>query len=208
MHEIYDCDKRVYVPTIYEPVRKTDRVFVLRDGVIYEWDNTVTEQIAEDDLRHFTATNLVLTENKVSVDDILSEIAEGVKYKSDKTESFLFRTMMGHAKFRNVIVPELDSSSFGLDDLKAMASALISLYERNELDPELKGLVDECGKSVPDLQANLWVSRKDKHTNKLLTAWFAISKLCEQLKADMEARQATKPAVPPVAPAPAEADNS
>lgn len=200
MHEIYDPSNDICVPTICEPVRKTDRVFVLRDGVIYEWDNTVTEQIAEDDLRHFNETNLVLTENKVSVDDILNEIAEGVKYKSDKTESFLFRTMMGHAKFRKVIVPELDSSLFGLDDLKAMASALISLYERNELDPELKGLVDECGKSVQDLQANLWVSRKDKHTNKLLTAWFAISKLCEQLKADREARQS----VPPVA----EADNS
>lgn len=206
MHKLHHCDG--YVPCICEPICETDRVFVLRDGVIYEWDNTVTEHTISPDLKHFTATNLVLTENKVSVDDILSEIAEGVKYKSDKTESFLFRTMMGHAKFRNVIVPELDSSSFGLDDLKAMASALISLYERNELDPELKGLVDECGKSVPDLQANLWVSRKDKHTNKLLTAWFAISKLCEQLKADMEARQATKPAVPPVAPAPAEADNS
>ena len=180
------------------------RVFVLRDGVVYEGDNTIVERVESKDLSNFTKTNLVLTKNKVSVDDILSEIAEGVKYKSDKTESFLFRTMMGHAKFRNVIVPELDSSSFGLDDLKAMASALISLYERNELDPELKGLVDECGKSVQDLQANLWVSRKDKHTNKLLTAWFAISKLCEQLKANKEDRQS----VPPVTPAPAEADNS
>lgn len=202
MHKLHHCDG--YAPCICEPICETDRVFVLRDGVIYEWDNTVTEHTISPDLKHFTATNLVLTENKVSVDDILSEIAEGVKYKSDKTESFLFRTMMGHAKFRNVIVPELDSSSFGLDDLKAMASALISLYERNELDPELKGLVDECGKSVPDLQANLWVSRKDKHTNKLLTAWFAISKLCEQLKANKEDRQS----VPPVTPAPAEADNS
>ena len=207
MHKLHHCDG--YVPCICEPICETDRVFVLRDGVIYEWDNTVTEHTISPDLKHFTATDYELTKNKISVDDILSEIAKGVKYKSDntnpyKTEAFLLRTMVKHEKFCKVNAPELDSSSFGLDDLKAMASALISSDECGELGSELKYLIDECGKSVQDLQANLWVSRKDKPTNKLLTAWFAISKLCENLKAAKEARQS----VPPVAPAPVEAGNS
>ena len=215
MHEIYDCDKHVYVPTIYEPVRKTDRVFVLRDGIIYEWNNTVTEQIAEDDLRHFNETNLVLTENKVSVDDILAEIAEGVKYESndtnpDKTESFLLKKLCDDKRFHNANVPELDDSQFCISDLKPIASMIISLAYRGELCPEANEIMKKGGQSESDVQAYMWLGKKDKNMNKLLTAWFAVRKLCEKLKADKEAEQAAKAATNPVVPSvtPAEADKS
>ena len=214
MHEIYDCDKHVYVPTIYEPVRKTDRVFVLRDGVIYEWDNTVTEQIAEDDLRHFNETNFVLTENKVSVDDILAEIAKGVNYQSndtnqDKTESFLFVRLITSEKFSKAKFDILDDSQFGLADLERFSVILSKFASREDVHRDEAFTKVFEGKTPADIQAGLWLSRKEKDTNRLLTAWFAVSKLCEQLKAAKESKQATKPAVPSVTPAPAaEADKS
>lgn len=210
MHEIYDCDKHVYVPTIYEPVRKTDRVFVLRDGVIYEWDNTVTEQIAEDDLRHFNETNFVLTENKVSVDDILAEIAKGVVYQSndtnpDKTEYYLFKKLVSDGRFCKSTLPELDDSQFGISDLATLGSIIFTLVNRGELPAEASKKIKESCRCPADVQAAFWIGRKEKDANRLLTAWFAVSKLCEQLKS---AKVASKQSVPPVAPAPAEADNS
>ena len=214
MHEIYDPSNDICVPTIYEPVRKTDRVFVLRDGVIYEWDNTVTEQIAEDDLRHFTATNLVLTENKVSVDDILAEIAKGVNYQSNdtnqyKTESFLFVRLITSEKFSKAKFDILDDSQFGLADLERFSVILSEFASREDVHRDEAFTKVFEGKTPADIQAGLWLSRKEKDTNRLLTAWFAVNKLCEQLKAAKESKQATKPAVPSsVTPAPAEADKS
>lgn len=223
MHEIYDCDKRVYVPTIYEPVRESDRVFVLRDGVVYEWDNTVTEQIAEDDLRHFNPTNLHLVEDKVSVDDILAETATGVVYQSndtnpDKTESFLFKKLVTDKRFWKLALPELDDSQFGISDLAALGSILFALVNRNELPLEASKKIKESCHSASDVQAAFWLGRKEKDANRLLTAWFAVSKLCEQLKAAKVAKQAVPSATPapvkaatnPVVPSvtPAEADKS
>lgn len=214
MHEIYDPNKDICVPTIYEPVRETDRVFVLRDDVIYEWDNTVTEMIAEDDLRHFNVTNFTLTENKVSFDDILSEIAKGVVYQSndtnpDKTESYLFKKLVSDGRFCKLTLPELDDSKFGISDLATLGSIIFTLVNRGELPAEASKKIKESCCCPADVQAAFWIGRKEKDANKLLTAWFAVRKLCEKLKADKEAEQAAKPAkqsVPPVAPA--SADNS
>lgn len=213
MHEIINFTNNTKVPAITEPLRLTDRVFVLRDGVVYEWDNKVTDVTVCDDLNHFTETNFVLTENKVSVDDILAEIATGVVYQSndtnpDKTESYLFKKLVTDKRFWKLALPELDDSQFGISDLAALGSILFALVNRDELPPEASKKIKEFCHSASDVQAAFWLGRKEKDANRLLTAWFAVSKLCEQLKAAKESKQATKPAVPPVAPAPAEADNS
>ena len=210
MHTIYDCDNGTYVPTIYEPVRESDRVFVLRGGVIYEWDNTVTEQIANDDLRHFNVTNLTLVENNTSVDDILAKIANGVVYQSndtnpDKTESYLFKKLVSDERFWKSALSELDDSKFGISDLATLGSIIFTLVNRGELPAEASKKIKESCRCPADVQAAFWIGRKEKDANRLLTAWFAVSKLCERLKS---VKVASKQSVPPVAPAPAEADNS
>jgi hypothetical protein len=46
---------------IIEPLKKGDMIYLVRDGHIYEWDNTVTETSTED-LEHFKEVGLKLVE--------------------------------------------------------------------------------------------------------------------------------------------------
>lgn len=198
---------------VCDPTSEAIRVFVLRDGVVYEGDNTIVEKVKSNGLSNLIETNYVLTENKVSVDDILAEIAKGVVYQStdtnsDKTESYLFKKLVTDNRFGKLVLPELDDSQFGLSDLETLGNILFVLVNRGELPPEASEKIKESCRCPADVQAAFWIGRKEKDANRLLTAWFTVRKLCEKLKAAKESKQATKPAAPSVTPAPVETDKS
>ncbi|WP_031580001.1 hypothetical protein [Ruminobacter sp. RM87] len=191
MHEIHNCDR--YVPAICEPVRETDRVFVLRDGIIYEWDNTVTEVTASDNLEHFYETNLIISEKKISLlDEIIQQVAEGVKYQSNenspyKTEAFIMDRLYKNARFAKMRVPEIDDTLINMNMFSKIASVIVACAKIENASEELITLIAEEFASVPekhidDLQATLWLGRKKPEIIKLVVAFLAVEKHCDALK--------------------------
>lgn len=91
---------RITLNCIIEPLKEGDMIYLVRDGHIYEWDNTVTETSTED-LEHFKEVGLKLVEIEelpiqLRVNNFMSEnkerlieIAASSKLESELERKFL-----------------------------------------------------------------------------------------------------------------------
>lgn len=59
--DIYNNDGYIQFKGIMEPLKETDEVYVVSDGKVYKWDNTVTE-VTDEYLEHFKEVGFKLVE--------------------------------------------------------------------------------------------------------------------------------------------------
>src|SRR5574344_665705 len=191
---------RTVLNCIIEPLKEGDQVYVVSNGKLYHWDNTVTETTTEY-LEHFSEVSVndcpVLNscsvsnscaDSTVSFADIVEKEATklNVKYESNsknpfKTESYLLDYFVGHC---DVFLNNWEKVTIH-DDIHSIADWIIDADKSSTMQlipDEYKDLQDkEVIKRV--LESIVILSLKDDKVNKLITIAKAVKDYCDKLKA-------------------------
>lgn len=174
---------------ITEPLKEGDMIYLVRDGRIYEWDNTVTE-ITNVDLKHFKEVGLKLVEieelpiqlrvNKFMSENKkrLIEISASLKLESELERKFLI-------------------DRFVLDNLYNLDLFKTDIWTKVTEDQDLTRLIDWLYKVSPEhMRLLLNDNYKDitdvKTLKKLTAAWLLVNLQQDEINKRVEILLAIK----------------
>lgn len=206
----YTIGTRTVLPCVIEPLKEGDQVYVVSNGKLYHWDNTVTETTTEY-LEHFSEVSVndcpVLNscsvsnscaDSTVSFADIVEKEATklNVKYESNsknpfKTESYLLDYFVEHFVEHGDVFPNNWKKVTIHDDTHNIVDWIIDVDKSSAMHlipDEYKDLQDnEVIKRV--LESIVILSLKDDKVNKLITIAKAVKDYCDKLKAAKESKK-------------------
>lgn len=206
----YTIGTRTVLPCVIEPLKEGDQVYVVSNGKLYHWDNTVTETTTEY-LEHFSEVSVndcpVLNscsvsnscaDSTVSFADIVEKEATklNVKYESNsknpfKTESYLLAHFVEHFVEHCDVFPNNWKKVTIHDDTHSIVDWIIDVDKSSAMHlipDEYKNLQDnEVIKRV--LESIVILSLKDDKVNKLITVAKAVKDYCDKLKAAKESKK-------------------
>jgi hypothetical protein len=185
---------------ITEPLKKGDMIYLVRDGHIYEWDNTVTE-ITDEDLIHFKEVGLKLVEIEelpiqLRVNNFMSEnkerlieISVSSKLESESElelerefliDRFVLDNLYNLDLFKNDIWTKVTED----EDLTSLIDWLY------QVSPEhMRLLLNDNYKDITDVKilkkltaAWLLVNLQQDEINKRVEILLAIRNACESIK--------------------------
>lgn len=184
---------------IIEPLKDTDEVYVVSNGKVYKWDNTVTETTTEY-LEHFSEVSVNdcpvfnnCSDSNISFTDIVEkEVAKNkIKYESTnenhKTESFLLNYFS--VKNRNIFPNNWEKVTMA-DNLADIAEWIIKVNKRvaMQLIPDdYKDLSDDT-QLTQVLASALTLSLRDDKANREIAIIKAVKACCDNLKAAKESK--------------------
>ncbi len=160
------------VDVIIEPLKEGDKIYLVRDGNIYEWDNTVTETTSED-LKHFKEVGFKLVEIEelpiqLKVNNFMSENKERLIEisASSKLESELERKFL--------------IDRFVLENLYNLDLFKRDIWTKVTEDEDLTSLIDWLHKVSPEHMRLLLNDNYKDITNvetlkKLTEAWLLVN---------------------------------
>lgn len=207
MHEL-DFGKDFTITTfkcIVEPLKETDEVYVVSDGKIYKWDNTVTE-LTDKYLEHFTEVSADVCpvfntqdhscDPTVSFIDIVEKEATELKIKYEsssknpfKTESFLMEHFINKCDLftNNWEKVTLDDNIIDIAEwvINVNKDIVIPLIPQEYRDLQDNAIFKQVLVSVLTLSIN------DENVNKLLTITKAVKEYCDKLKAAKESKKSS-----------------
>lgn len=209
----YKNCKSVTVSCINEPLKETDEVYVISDGKLYKWDNTVTD-MTDKYLEHFKEVSIndcpqifkACSDSSVSFLDVVAKIAaeEKIKYESNsnnpvKTERCLLDNCL-KIKYGSKFPMSYKRLSLE-DDLSGICEWLIKVNKNATDDSMIPGVVTSMipkGYNKDELQddklkqvlfGSLVVSLEDKHVNRVFSIIKAVKDYCDNLKAAKESKK-------------------
>lgn len=208
MHEL-DFGKDFTITTfkcIVEPLKETDEVYVVSDGKIYKWDNTVTE-LTDKYLEHFTEVSAdtcpVFNTQDNNYDTVGSfiDIVEKeatelkIKYESSsknpfKTESFL----LDHFINKCDLFPNNWEKVTLEDNITDITEWVINVNKDIVIPlipQEYRDLQDNAIYFKQVLLSVLTLSINDENINKLLAITKAVKEYCDKLKAAKESKKSS-----------------
>lgn len=174
---------------INEPLKEGDMIYLVRDGHIYEWDNTVTETTYKD-LKHFKEVGLKLVEIEelpiqLRVNNFMSENKERLIEisASSKLESELERKFL--------------IDKFVLDNLYNLDLFKRDIWTKVTEDEDLKSLIDWLHKVSPEhvrllLNDNYKDITNVKTLKKLTEAWLLVNLQQDEINKRVEILLAIK----------------
>lgn len=174
---------------ITEPLKEGDMIYLVRDGRIYEWDNTVTE-ITNVDLKHFKEVGLKLVEieelpiqlrvNKFMSENKkrLIEISASLKLESELERKFLI-------------------DRFVLDNLYNLDLFKRDIWTKVTEDENLTSLIDWLYQVSPEHMGSLLNDNYKDITNvktlkKLTAAWLLVNLQQDEINKRVEILLAIK----------------
>lgn len=181
---------------ITEPLKEGDMIYLVRDGRIYEWDNTVTE-ITNVDLKHFKEVGLKLVEIEelpiqLRVNNFISEnkerlieIAASSKLESELESKFLIARFVLN-KLYNLDLFKNDIWTKVTED-EDLTSLIDWLYQ---VSPEhMRLLLNDNYKDITNVEtlkklteAWLLVNLRQDVINKRVEILLAIKNACESYR--------------------------
>lgn len=214
----YKNYKSVSVNCINEPLKETDEVYVISDGKLYKWDNTVTNT-TDIYLEHFKEVPVYdypqifkscSFNSSVSFLDVVENIAteNKIKYESNsnkpvKTESHLLNCCIENRS----VFPKSHKELSLKDDLSGLVEWIIKVYKdatNNATDDSViinvvnglipKGCTAEYLRDVNILKqvltGSLTVSIiSDDNVNRLFSIIKAVKDYCDKIKAAKESKK-------------------
>lgn len=184
------------VDVIIEPLKEGDKIYLVRDGNIYEWDNTVTETTSED-LKHFKEVGLKLVEIEelpiqLRVNNFMSENKERLIEisASSKLESELEREfLIDRFVLENLYNLDLFKSDIWtkVTEDQDLTSLIDWLYQVNHKYMRL--LLNDNYKDIKNVEtlkkltaAWLLVNLQQDEINKRVEILLAIKNACESYR--------------------------
>lgn len=187
---------------IIEPLKETDEVYVVSDGKVYKWDNSVVS-VTDEYLAHFkevknidcSVFNSCSNSNTTFIDIVEEKATElNVGYESNnkkpfKTEFHLLNYFVKHCD----LFPDNWEKVTIEDNINDIAEWIINVNK--EVAKQL--IPDEYKNDLPDNNTHLkkvfisilTLSLKDDKVNKLLAIIKAVKDYCDKLKAAKEAKK-------------------
>ena len=175
------------VDVIIEPLKEGDKIYLVRDGNIYEWDNTVIETTNED-LKHFKEVGFKLVEIEelpiqLRVNNFMSENKErlieiAASSKSDLKTKFLI-------------------DRFVLDNLYNLDLFKNDIWTKVREDEDLTSLIDWLYQVSPEHMRLLLNDNYKDITNvetlkKLTAAWLLVNLQQDEINKRVEILLAIK----------------
>ena len=203
MHKMtfYKNYAEVSVNCIIEPLKETDEVYVVSDGKVYKWDNTVTST-TDKHLEHFKEVSVYdcpvfksCSDSNVSFTDIVEkEVTKNkIKYESTndnaKTESFLLDYFA--VKNRNIFPSKWEKVTMA-DNLGDIAEWIIKVNKpvAMQLIPDdYKDLSADDTQLAQVLTSALTLSLRDDKANREIAIIKAVKACCDNLKAAKESKK-------------------
>lgn len=187
---------------IIEPLKETDEVYVVSNGKVYKWDNSVVS-VTDEYLAHFKEVKNIdcsvfnsCSDSKISFTDIVEEKVTEMKvsYESTnknpiKTEKYLLDYFVKHCD----LFPNNWEKVTIQEDILSIAEWIINVNKSivmHLIPDEYKNLQDnDALKQV--LMGTFIVTLNDDNVNKLIATVKAVKVCCDKLKA---AKESKKPA--------------
>lgn len=205
--DMYNNDEYIQFKGIMEPLKETDEVYVVSDGKVYKWDNSVVS-VTDEYLAHFTEVSVtdvcpVFNTQDRSCDltvpfiDIVAKEATDlkIKYESNsknpfKTESFLLDHFINKCdlfpnNWEKVTLEDniIDIAEWVINIDKAIVIPLIP--------QEYRDLQDNAIYFKQVLVSVLTLSIHDENINKLIAITKAVKEYCDKLKAAKESKKSS-----------------
>lgn len=164
---------RITLNCIIEPLKEGDMIYLVRDGHIYEWDNTVTETTTED-LEHFKEVGLKIEVLPIQlrVNNFMSEIKERLIEisVSSKLES----------ESESELEREFLIDRFVLDNLYNLDLFKNDIWTKVTEDEDLTSLIDWLYQVSPKfmrllLNDNYKDIKNEETLKKLTEAWLLVN---------------------------------
>lgn len=204
--DMYDNDEYIQFKGIMEPLKETDEVYVVSDGKVYKWDNSVVS-VTDEYLAHFTEVSADVCpvfntqdhncDPTVSFIDIVEKEATTLKIKYEsssknpfKTESFL----LDHFINKCDLFPNNWEKVTLEDNITDIAEWVINVNKDIVIPlipQEYRDLQDNAIYFKQVLVSVLTLSINDENINKLLTITKAVKYYCDKLKAAKESKKSS-----------------
>ena len=157
---------------IIEPLKEGDMIYLVRDGHIYEWDNTVTETTYED-LKHFKEVGLKLVE----IEELPIQLRVN-NFMSENKERLI--EIAASSKLESELESKFLIARFVLDNLYNLDLFKKDIWTKVTEDEDLKSLIDWLYQVSPEHMRLLLNDNYKDITNvetlkKLTEAWLLVN---------------------------------
>jgi hypothetical protein len=174
---------------ITEPLKKGDMIYLVRDGHIYEWDNTVTE-ITNEDLKHFKEVGLKLVE----IEELPIQLRVN-KFMSENKKRLI--EISASSKLESELERKLLIDRFVLDNLYNLDLFKNDIWTKVTEDENLTSLIDWLYQVSPEhMRLLLNDNYKDitdvKTLKKLTAAWLLVNLQQDEINKRVEILLAIK----------------
>lgn len=177
------------IDVIIEPLKEGDMIYLVRDGHIYEWDNSVTE-ITNEDLEHFKEVGLKLVE----IEELPVQLRVN-NFMSENNERLI--EISASSKLESELERKFLIDRFVLENLYNLDLFKRDIWTKVTEDQDLTSLIDWLYQVSPKfmrllLNDNYKDIKNEETLKKLTEAWLLVNLQQDEINKRVEILLAIK----------------